>query len=451
MSAIDNYQTGLETLYLFSEACGKLVHAMGKPVLVNDGKRAYVMLDENKEITFCLDEEYFGNLDYDEDMGFVLLHEALHVAWNHLREQQMDKFDNKKVLTIAQEVVINDSIEKISGLALPDMNGPTGDYMTGPGMFNHDFFGMTTKEAYEFILQNAPEDMDLSDFSNCEITVSDSGAGGSELDDLMNAVMSAIKDEFKDDPGDVAQVAGAGNMDTSDMFDSDGGTGQSSTGGNLSRKSTPEDVEFDFVELLAKIDPRVHTAFGGKGDDNYKNNWTAPRHSMRAYYPEMIIPRIDRIGTDGDNTENSSTDILFATDQSASISQEYVNISMGLLEKTPDDIFTPHMSIWANYCVEYTKEKSAEGWIGGGTNIHSVYNYALDLKETKGIDPYIVVFTDGQYQWREGYYDPQWIKDRWFFVGFTRKDVDIIKGGRYGRGTPVNPDNVYCLDDLWKK
>lgn len=450
MSPMDNYTLGLETLYLFSESCGKLVHAMGKPVFVDDGKRAYVMLDENKEIVFCLDQEFFGSLTYDEDMAFVLLHEALHVSWNHLREQSSDEYENKKVLTIAHEVVINDSIPKISGLISPDKDSPAGDHMSGPEMFNHDFSGMTTRQAYDYILNNAPEDMDLNDYDTCEIAVlgGDGDGGGdssTSLDELMAAVKDAIDGEFQDSSDALAEVAAPGTMNDSDTFN-DGGQG-SSTGGSLTTRPQTgiEDVEFDFVELLAKINPKVMSSAGKNGSDDYRNNWTAPRHSMRAYYPEMIIPRLDYVGPDGDSIENSSPDVLFATDQSGSISSKYVNISYELLKKIPENLFTPHMAVWANNCVEYIPNRSLP-YIGGGTDIHSVYKYADNLRKKMNIDPYVVVFTDGQYYWRNDL-DIQWIKDRWFFVAYTNHDVRELTS----HSRVINVDNIYKLSDLWKK
>lgn len=458
MKALDNYKTGLDTLYLFSEACGKLVHAMGKPVFVNDGKRAYVMLDDNKQIVFCLDKEYFSNLEYDEDMAFVLLHEALHVAWNHLKELGMDQYSNKKVLTVAQEVVINDSIPKISGILQPDMEGPAGDYMTGPEMFNHDFSGMTTRQAYDYIIKNMPEDMDLSDTDVCEIAISvggegdgdgddsDSGMDPGEIDDLMQAVMQAIKGEFGDDEDELSEVAAPGTMNSSDMFKE--GSDGSSTGGSTGTRESSyvSGMEFNFAELLARINPKVLSGSGKNGNDLYKIDWTAPRHSMRTYYPDMIIPRVAEIGADGDSIDEVSPDVLFATDQSGSIDSKYVGISQELLDSMPDNLFTPHMSIWADHCAEYVKGKSKPN-VGYGTSIRSVYKYASNLRSSKGIDPYVVVFTDGGYTW--GDVDEDWVRNRWFFVAFRSGDINPIKNG-YGRTCPVNPDNVYLLSDLWK-
>lgn len=452
MSPMDNYTLGLETLYLFSEASAKLVHAMGKPVFVNDGMRAYVMLDENNKIVFCLDEEFFGNLDYDEDMAFVLLHEALHVAWDHLREQASGDYENEKVLRLAHEVVINDSIPKISGLLAPDQDGPAGNYVSGPEMFNHDFSGMTTRQAYDYILENAPEDMDLSDDHTCSILVpgqgqdQDSGNGGTDLDKLMSAVMASIGDEFKNSTDELAEVAGPGTLDSSDLFN-DGGKGQS-TGGNLSSRppTAEENVEFDYIELLARINPKVKDAAGKNGADDYRNNWTAPRHSLRAYYPEIIIPRIDHIGPDGDSYEDAAPNVIFATDQSGSISSKYVNISYELLKKIPNDLFKPHMAVWASSCAEY-KPGEDFPYIGGGTNIHGVYKYAQNIRDSLGIDPYVVVFTDGEYGWPSGL-DVDWIRDRWFFVAYENRHIRNFKG--YDTRNIVNKDNIYKLSDLWK-
>jgi len=455
--ALENYKLGLETLYLFSDSCGKLVHAMGKPVFVNDGKRAYVMLNDENKIVFCLDEPYFSGLDYDEDMAFVLLHEALHVAWNHLREIGMDKYDNKKVLTFAHEVLINDSISKLSGLTLPDMDGPTGTYVTGPEMFNHDFYGMTTQQAYDYILNNAPEDMDLSDAGACEIVISGSGGDlgsgtsdgdGDGLDDLMDAVIKAIQGEFNGDGDEASSIVGVGSDIASEII----GKGTStSTKGNTSFDAPEIDLEFDFIKLLEQINPDVRNALGGKGIDDYVTDWTAPRHSMRAYYPDIIIPRVKRAGADGDSLDDKSTNLLFATDQSGSIPKKYVDISSNLLTKVPDDIFTPHMALWAGKCVEYVPGQITHDSIGYGTEIMSVYRYARKMYED-GLDPYVVVFTDGDYYW-DSTIDVEWIKSRWYFVAYQDSDVNSILS--YGSGYtnyphPVERDNIYKLSDLWK-
>lgn len=457
--AIDLYQAGLDLLYLFSEPHGKLVHAMGKPVLVGENEeRAYVMLDDNKEIVFCLNESFINSLDDEEDVAFVLLHEALHVAWNHLKELTDDQYPNKKVLTFAHELVINDSITHLSGISTPDMDGPAGDYITGE-LFGHDFNGMTTREAYDYLIQNAPEEMfEQPEMFVCSVPASTGGDGESsqdgqdgqngqsaqDIDELMGKVVQAIKDEFA---GDDKGLSATGAPESLDVLD-DNAQG-SSTGGNLSTRPYDEinGMEFNYAELLARINPKILTGLGGKGINDYKMDWTAPRHSMRSLYPDIIIPNYKQIGPDGDSEEDSSPEVLFAVDQSGSISKKYVDISMDMLKKMPDDLFTPHMALWANYCEEYIPGKQC--YIGGGTDIHSVYRYAEALRKKVGKDIYVVVYTDGGYGWNMSGIDKDWVNDYWFFVGFDRRDRHNILDQGY-HGNPVNPDNVYNLDDLWK-
>lgn len=448
---LDKYQEGLDVLYLFSEPFGKLVHAMGQPVFEDSKDRAKVQVNpDTGNVEFVMDRKFLSSLDYDEDIAFVLLHEALHVAWNHLEALGSDEYPVKPALVIALECVINDSIEKLSGIAQPDQDGPAGDYITGPEKYGKDFFGMTTKEAYEYVLsQMPPEEQTMTPPDmGCSMGGEDgSGSGGIEMsDEDIQTLRDAVKDAFKDDQDGLEDVLD-GHEAESKLIE--GGIQSSALGGATGFRDVNalEGLEFDFVELLAKINPKIKDMSGKKGDNDYKNDWTKPRHSMRSFHPEVIIPQYKKIGEVDDGDDDQSVNILFATDQSSSIPQKYVDISMDLLDSVPDDLFVPHMAVWADNCEKYEKGQFKPN-IGYGTEIDSVFNYAKALKRSLGKEVYPVVFTDGGYWWNPMMTeeDKKWIQECWTFVAYDKYDVKTIC-----TEPRINRDNVYFLGDLYKK
>lgn len=146
MTFMDDYNRGMDSLFMASPTFATVALSLGIPVANEDSPhRAFVSYDTvDKKINFNLKPSYIETLS-DDEIGAVIAHEVYHVLLGHLLELGDEQYAYKQILATAHECIINDGLFANIGLELPE------DVITGD-QFDHDFSYESTKSGYDFLI-----------------------------------------------------------------------------------------------------------------------------------------------------------------------------------------------------------------------------------------------------------------------------------------------------------
>lgn len=518
MSFKNDYLRGLDALFDYAPHMHSIARCVGLPVANPHIPTAQVSYDPMKsDILFEINPDYISGLS-DEEVGFVISHEAYHVLLSHLQESMnTTDYPRRDVLVTAHECIINDTITSTIGLDAPEGVLAGADH-------GADFSVFSTRDGYDFLSQNTEDEQDEQQSqsqqgsgqggsSNGAGSGSDGsdqteGAGGSsqqdegadgdsggngggsgddeqeqdeqgsgsgedqgddtesDADDEQNkdhqhgrcggiiidqntadafqqAVQKAINDSVKDMQDNGIDVPDEIVDLMHDIDPTVGGHGFGIGNNTGSMFSNPtDDLNLDWKELLAKINPKVKSAGQKKAA---KQSWHAPRRKMMGQYPKVILP-VTR-GGDADNGKGAEKPtLILALDMSYSIPTYLIDGLAGMADTIPDDLIAPRPVTWSDYVKEFdTKERHIVS--RSGTNIDAVWDYSQKVAKETGKQPYVLVITDGGCMFY-GSAVPETVQKFWYWGAIVASDKQSIK---YNMGAHVDPDKVFMVNDFLDK
>lgn len=479
MSFQKDYMRGLDAIYDYAPYFYRIMRFLGIPVENTQIPTAQVSYDPyEKKVVFEINPLLIENME-DEQIGFVVAHEAYHVLLRHLMEMMDTKeYPDQNTLIYAQEAIINDTVQNILGMDAPDMDLIFGE------KFGADFSGFSTREAYDWIIQDSENndedtsddndsdetddsdndtnsnDSGLSNQNDNNSTSSDSGndshsCGGVVVpegyeDDFMQAIADALndavqesKDENEDIPNDMLNALD--EFGDAMGVDITKGYGIGSNNGSMFAGKM-DDMNLDWKMLIAKINPKVMTSGGPK----YKDSWTSPNRRMISVYPNVIVPNRVRKKDSGDNGDETPTFIL-ALDMSYSIPERLIDGLANLADTVPDKFVKVMPITWADNVMEF--DTNTKRIINrGGTNINGVWDYSQKVRKKIGQEPYVFVITDGVCEFDSSYCRSRWdakdnktVKNYWYWGAIDSKSVSVIKNRMRNQ---VDAEKVYRVDDF---
>lgn len=413
-----SFKDGLLELLYLDPNLGTIASRLGMPVVDNTISNASLKWDrQSQKIVFAFNEEFAENAD-EEMLASVILHETEHLIFDHIPERIEKNFPNKKILHMAQECINNDIIDTIYQLPLPD------DAITGRELLGKDCTSLSTKQVYDLIIDNMPpqegegdgqsesqkrqsgqsgqggghnksgghnDENDEGDGNNSSDGHNHNekgGCGGIQVDDddLLD-----VEDYLK---GLMKQAAHAQNKTYEEMMDEINNTksgGYSPTGSKIGGPNAPSPTRMNWVQLLAKINPKVLEA--GK-KTKIKYDWTKQNRRLISVYPKAIVPKVHTKDPKPSEKGDSLPVLVIALDLSGSIPSSLVYMLQGLLEDIPEKLIKAYPCTWGTYLHPY----EPGGPLGnGGTNIDNVSAYVKKIQDETHTDPYVLVITDGEF------------------------------------------------------
>lgn len=200
---------------------------------------------------------------------------------------------------------------------------------------------------------------------------------------------------------------------------------------NLGNPNAPKDtfakvdklsgMNMKWVELLAIINPKLKDS----GKPKFKDSWHAPRRRMLHSYPSVILPTRQRLDDPTKKGDSIPTFIL-ALDMSGSIPERLLGDLASLAQSVPEELIRVFPITWSDNWRVFDPADPRKICARGGTRLESVYQYAEQVKREEGVDPYVLVITDG------GFHVPasasaEQLKKKWYWMGIQPRDVATIK------------------------
>jgi len=478
-----DYMRGLDALYDYAPYFYRIMRFLGIPAENPQIATAQVSYDPyQKKILFEINPALISDMD-DEQVGFVIAHEAYHVLLRHLMEiQDTQDYPDQGTLIIAHEAIVNDTVQNVLGLDAPAMDIIFGD------KYGADFSGFSTREAYDWIHQDSENDdsgsdgddesqdnENDSDGNNNDDTSQGQGTGNSSSanspddsenlphacggvvvpegyeDDFMKAVAGSLGDAIQDIKSENEDIPDEMLDALEDLGDSMGiditkGYGIGSNNGSMFAGKM-DDMNLDWKMLIAEINPKVMTSGGPK----YKDSWTSPNRRMISVYPKVIVPNRVRKKDSGDTGDETPTFIL-ALDMSYSIPEYLIDGLANLADTVPDKFVKVLPITWADSVLEFDTQKKRI-INRGGTNINGVWDYSQKVKKQIGHEPYVFVITDGECEFDSRYYytaswnnkDNKTVNDYWYWGAIDSRSVNSIKNRMRNQ---VDPSKIYRVDDF---
>lgn len=479
MTFRQDYMRGLDAIYEYAPYFYRIMLFMGIPSANDNIPTAQVSYDpRNKEVLFEINPSLIENLS-DEEIGFIISHEAYHVILRHLHEAMDTKeYPDDQSLLLAHEAIINDTVSGVLGLDSPDMNLVFGK------QFGSDFSAFSTREAYDWIHEdsenNSNSNSESSDSSPDKESAGSSsgGTGDSDSDsndssgtqsnggyqtcggvvvpegfenEFANAVAGGLKDAIKDisDNGEDVPTEIIDSLDelsNDSNVDITGGYGISSNTETMFVGSD-DNMNLDWKMLISQFNPKILSSGGVK----YRDSWTSLNRRMTSVYPRVIMPNRIRKKDAGSKGDDTPTFIL-ALDMSYSIPTRLINGLANLAETIPDKFVKVMPITWSEYTLEFdTTTKNIVS--RSGTNIDGVWDYSQKVKKKIGKEPYVFVITDGECFFNDYYYsrnrgivvDDSVVQNNWYWGAIDSKSIHAINSNM---SEQVDKDKVYLVDDF---
>lgn len=406
-SSLDDVVTGIINM-------GKALDTRHAPAMV-----AILKDQDVSQFRLYLNSEDFNDFSPEERAG-VVWHELNHILNNHLVEGSKHKelgMENKQLLTIAQEIVCNDTV-LYHGLKLPMMypDDMSKGIFYGEKILGYNCFGKTTKEVYDLLEESDYEPPQENSGNGEGSSDNDSNGSGSsddnsgennpcggvfidpditdeELEDIMDSIIKDIADGM-DSPDDLVSDP---DSDVSSQSNSAGMSPGSSVKDELVKKG---DVKLEYFKLLQRIDPRIVSGMnGGLGYKKMKEDWRFKPRSLMGLNNKQI-PLLPKMVPYKDKTrgDDNLPLIVFAVDQSGSIGETEARKTRELATTIPKNLADIRTVAFADHCSEMDKDGKIVDSIGFGTNFQSVADYVAQhmvKHNRKQQDISIIMITDG--------------------------------------------------------
>lgn len=266
MSLREDYIRGLDAIHDYAPYFYRIMLFVGVPVENYQIPTAQVSYNpRDKKILFEINPDLVAEMS-DEEVGFVIAHEAYHVLLNHLYESMdVDEYPDSKTLINAHEAIINDTVDGIIGLDAPQIGLIFGQ------LFGADFSGFSTREAYDWIAKqnensennlgssNSNDSSDQSEKGNGSKDNAKSGDKSEENTEKDSENDSNSVEKSEDDESHENDMKESKNGD-SDSEDSSSDSNDSAESNNSQSSGTqacggiviPEGFEKEFNEVLAQ-------------------------------------------------------------------------------------------------------------------------------------------------------------------------------------------------------
>lgn len=219
MTFKQDYMRGLDALHDYAPFFYRIMRFLGVPAENYGIPTAQVSFNPaDKTVLFEINPDLIKDMS-DEEVGFVIAHEAYHVLLRHLSELQMvDDFPDNMSLVYAHEAIVNDTVKSILGLDHPDMDLVFGE------RFGADFSGFSTRQGYDWITQNQEQDED-----------SNSGSDGEQSENNENS-----EDSSDSTSGNGSGDSAEGSSDTNSDNGSDSDSANSDENDDQGKDNTDE-------------------------------------------------------------------------------------------------------------------------------------------------------------------------------------------------------------------
>lgn len=253
-------------------------------------------------------------------------------------------------------------------------------------------------------------------------------------ENISDEILNAAEDVADDAGINLGVKYGIGNNTGSSMF-----------------TSTPDDMNLDWKELLAKINPKVMTAGSKK---RRGTSFHAPRRRMISSYPKVILP-VEKRSKDVDSKGNELPTVILALDLSYSIPDYLIAGLASLADSMPTDLFNAIPVTWSDYVLDFNTE-TREIVYRSGTNIDAVYRYSQNVAKRIGKQPYVVLITDGEFSFDHST-DAEVVKKFWYWGAIDSQSMKYIKSAHNGKGYYSridylgDSDNVFNVNDFLQK
>lgn len=449
----EDYLRGLESLYLHSPTLFYLVRALGTPQANGSIPTAQVSFDPaTQRVLFEMNPDFIAPLS-DEQVAFVVTHEAYHVLLEHLAES-MDhvSYPQDQILVVAHECIVNDTVQGF-GLDHP------GDIHLG-SLYGANFSHWTTREGYDFLASLAAAQGDQGGSGQDGDSAGDAGpqfpapgdaqaCGGLHVpeghrDDFLRSVGGSLVDAM-------GKMAGEGEQLDDDFMDLIHDLGEA-TGHGMGTLGNPADMgslfanpvdgmSLDWKRVVSLINPKVLSA----GHPNYKPSFHAPRRRLTSIYPKVVVPNQRRARDDDGGDGMSKPTLILALDVSPSIPRHLIGNLVALAHSVPEKHMHCVPVTWSSSLMEYDPE---EGKMVNpvGTDVEVVWDYAQKVaKANRGRQPYVLVVTDGGTMFPANRVERDVVQRHWFWAGIQNGDTHTILRSF---SDYTNADQVFRLTDL---
>lgn len=381
----DRFDACIESLYKDKKHLAAEVTKLGYPNFCDSIPTAGVAWDSKRNrISFLFNRKFWNKLN-DEQLKFIVCHEAYHFIFGHIFLLQDDnrnsftKIDKSKVnrykLNIAMDCVVNDGLVnwyKFNRMFHPD-DEPKFDFDGNPLTLYYgkptvkmDCHDMTAEDVYWLL----PDD---TDGSSCNHDMWDSF-----FDNNGN-----LKQEFVDKIKEfVERNQSSSHMSDQEMRELDKmkekiknarglKAGNQQFGSLRPVENTGKTLKWDMI-LLDFVDTR-----------KVEDAWNKPNRKLSAFYPDTILPY---------SKDAEVQEILVFVDSSGSIDHNALNLFISLIKNTPKHIKVRAVS-FDTTCYEFDLIKEQPKG-GGGTNFGILQSW-IDLN-CKKYPKCVIVLTDGE-------------------------------------------------------
>jgi len=365
-------------LFEWGPELAKRVYHVGTPHFTDAVTTAALSITPKERPLFLFNSRFFDGLEHNPLM-FVLLHEALHLAFRHPSRRQ-DR--QPAIWNVACDLVVNAFLldcvgfRQVTDTAFSKFLKSAITFENVPVVPPRSRLIVTAEEVYK-ILERAPQQM-LSNGACLQACDEHTWCQG-------DADEEAQTEQMEELGGEVRRI----------LEESLPGWGDRPVGElrAIGQVRLPIKVRWDAV-LARRIASCLQLAF--------EQRWAPPNRKMAWLYPRVLLPAEHEI-------EKLQSSLLLAVDASGSISRQVLDRLLDIARTVPRDrlVLTAISFDTRAYPLDiWAQPLAIRG--GGGTSFDAVEQFASDLLRYPDL---VVVLTDGQAP-RPAVRHP----DRWFWL-----------------------------------
>lgn len=349
-SLIERYYSILKNLEFDFPFIIKQVYNLGKPSFSGLCSTSCVGVDElSQDLFYDWNVDFFNKLK-DEEIGFVVLHETLHVILDHIGKTS--KFLDQGVWNIACDIIINDwlNVEFIGRQRITNIAAPR-KLITGMKVFNRNITlrEYSAEKVYSIIIEK--KSFSMGSFNNID--------SHENWSDIQPDVIKKINESIAKS-SEIKEAVGRGLLP-----------------GNCIESAYEIKNKFNLKKFIKNI-------IATKTEENYHENWRRYNIKLSTVYPKVILPYITM------NENKGKLSLLFAIDVSGSMSKKLISEMIAIVKNHELD----HNVTAIQFDVKvHPLDLNKRGLLGrGGTSFNSVVNY---IKKSDENYDAIIVLTDG--------------------------------------------------------
>jgi hypothetical protein len=295
---------------------------MGAPDWTHEVPTAAVAIDKDERdasrFRYLFNPEFAASLTARE-LAFVMSHETMHIALDHLEEGRSGDYPDHMKHNIATDCIINDWLDSV-GMDIAE------GACRGEDIVGFNCAGLTTEQVYHMI-PDSEENKELAESGNA--TTGDH--------DWMETVAEALAEAMAEDE-ELAEAMGRLDDEQPADFETDSTPCSLSThddGMDEREWAREKGVGLKWAELLEKINPDI---FRGKGLGRPPMaSWHKPARRLMGCYPQTILPVYEKRDTHLRRRTDEKPHVVMFIDASGSVSAEQVKRFVNLALSVPLD------------------------------------------------------------------------------------------------------------------